>query len=725
MLSQAPSFPNPPTPATELGVDTQANAHLAFRELVEGLPLAMYRIDREGCLRYTNPQMLALLGCSAGQALGLRAEDVYPPDLARAYREDDRRVMELGETLVRIEDHRIPRTGELRRVWVCKVPLYDSTGTVIGLQAAFHDLTELLQDIEELRLAAAVLDSAQQAVMITDLEGRILRVNPAFERITGYAATEVLGATPRVLSSGQQGAEFYERMWASLREGGHWHGELVNRRRDGSLYTQQMTVSTVRDPHGQAGHYVAMFLDVSEAKLAAQQIQHLAHHDALTGLPNRVLLRDRLQQALVQAQRHRQCVAVLFIDLDHFKHVNDAHGHHVGDLLLQQAARRISLALRASDTVSRQGGDEFIALLPDLKDPQDAVPACQSLLRALSTPFQVEGHSLHLSASIGVASSPADSEDIDTLLRCADMAMYEAKNAGRNRAQFFRSELEERARRTARMESELRNALRERQFYVELQPQIELSSGAINCVEALVRWQHPERGRVGPLEFIPFAEESHLIVDLGIEVIRLACEARAALHGDLDDSVPVAINVSALQLADPGFLERFNEEVDRHALSGHQIELEITERALVADIETTRALLQRLRVLGVKVAIDDFGTGYSNLALLHRLPLSRLKIDRSFITDIDSRRSAQEICRAICALASSLELKVVAEGVESSQQLELIRGLGCDTGQGYAFAKPMRLQELRRWLKAHRHGAGGFGRGLEPGSGSSGPGPRP
>jgi diguanylate cyclase (GGDEF)-like protein len=491
-------------------------------------------------------------------------------------------------------------------------------------------------------------------------------------------------------------------MWQALRDRGHWQGELVNRRRDGSFYNQQMTISTVRDAHGRATHFVAMFLDVSEAKSAERRIQHLAHHDALTGLPNRLLLRDRLQQALSQSQRHRQCVAVLFIDLDHFKHVNDAHGHHVGDLLLQQAARRIVLALRSSDTVSRQGGDEFIALLPDLGDPQEAMPVCQGLLRTLATPFEVEGHVLHLSASIGVASSPGDSDDIDTLMRCADMAMYEAKSAGRNRAQFFRSELDERARRQASLETELRAALRLRQLYLELQPQIDLSTGGIICLEALVRWQHPERGRIGPIEFIPFAEESRLIVPLGAEVIRLACEARAALRRDLPDEVPVAINVSALQLADPGFLDQFNDEVDRHALSGHQIELEITERALVADLDTTRSLLQRLRVLGVKVAIDDFGTGYSNLALLHRLPLSRLKIDRSFIVDIDSRRSAQEICRAVCALASSLELKVVAEGVESSPQLEFVRGIGCDSVQGYVFAKPMRLPELRRWLKAHR-----------------------
>jgi diguanylate cyclase (GGDEF)-like protein/PAS domain S-box-containing protein len=691
------------TGATGLGSALASEpSERAFQVLVERLPLALYRLDPSGALTYANPAMLTLLGRDLQAARGLRAADVYPADLAAAYAADDRRVLERGETVTRIEDHRVPSSGDLRQVWVSKTPVRDPAGAVVGLQGVFIDLTEELSGIREYRLASAVIEFSQQAVMITDLDSRILKVNPAFERITGYTAAEAVGRTPRLLSSGVQTKAFYEQLWEAVLEHGHWQGELVNRRRDGSLYTEQMTVSTVRDRQGKPSHYVAMFLDVSEAKSAAQQIQHLAHHDVLTGLPNRLLLRDRLQQALAQAQRHGQCVALLFIDLDHFKHVNDAHGHHVGDQLLQQAARRISLALRLSDTVSRQGGDEFIALLPDLKSPQEAMPICRALLRALSTPFEVEGHTLHLSASIGVASSPADSMDIDTLLRCADMAMYEAKHAGRNRTQFFRSELEERARRQAGLEAELRVALRERQLFVELQPQIELSSGAITCVEALVRWQHPERGRVGPIDFIPFAEESHLILAIGLEVIRLACEARAALHEDLDDKVPIAINVSAVQLADPGFLDHFNEEVDRHALSGHQIELEITERALVADIDSTRALLQRLRVLGVKVAIDDFGTGYSNLALLHRLPLSRLKIDRSFITDIDTRRSAQEICRAVCALASSLELKVVAEGVESSPQLELIRGLGCDAGQGYVFARPMPLLELRRWLKARR-----------------------
>jgi diguanylate cyclase (GGDEF)-like protein/PAS domain S-box-containing protein len=682
-----------------------------FRDLVETLPVALYRIDASGALTYANPAMLALLGLSLESAIGLRAGDVYPPELAVAYAADDQRVMQDRRRITRIEDHRVPSTGQLRQVWVSKLPVLDADGRVVGLQGVFEDLTEQMRSLDEFRLAAAVLDSAQQAVMVTDLAGRILRVNPAFESITGYAAKEALGQTPRMLSSGQQGDDFYERLWASLKDVGHWQGELVNQRRDGSLYTQQMTISTVRNSAGVPSHYVAMFLDVSEAKAAEQRIQHLAQHDALTGLPNRLLLTDRLQQALSQATRSGRSVAVLFIDLDHFKHVNDAHGHHVGDLLLKQAAQRIVRALRDSDTVSRQGGDEFIALLTELNDAEDALPACHNLLRALALPFEVEGLSLHLSASIGVASFPSDGSDIETLLRCADMAMYEAKAAGRNRAQFFRAELESRARRHAELEGELRQALRRRELFIELQPQVRVGTGELTCLEALVRWRHPERGRIPPLDFIPFAEANRLILPLGLEVLRLSCEARARLKSVLPDNVPIAVNVSALQLADPQFLSSFADEMDRHALSGHHIELEITERALIADLDTTRDLLQQLRVLGVRVAIDDFGTGYSNLAVLHRLPLSRLKIDRSFIEDIDTRLSAQEICRAICALAGSLDLKVVAEGVETSPQLELVGALGCDSSQGYLIARPMPMNELLTWLKARARKPRSSGRG--------------
>lgn len=684
--------------AVDRSRSADADSH-PYREIVEQLAVPLYRIDRSGALTYANARMLETLGRSLDAALGLRAADVYPAKLAEAYAADDRRVMEGARPLSRIEEHRLPATGETRRVWVSKVPLFNAQGEVVGLQGLFQDISDPLSGLSAFQLADRVIDATQQAVMITDLDGRIVRVNRAFETITGWPAADALGHTPRILSSGKQSREFYQRMWEALRADGYWEGELLNRRRDGSLFTEHIDISCLRDDAGQPSHYVALFTDISDRKAAEEQIRHLAQHDALTGLPNRVLLGDRLQQAIGQAARSERHVALLFMDLDHFKEVNDVHGHHVGDLLLRQAAERIRHTLRGSDTVSRLGGDEFIVLLPDLHRSEEALGIGESLRRALSQPFELEGLSLQLSASIGVASYPDDSADIEDLMRCADLAMYEAKAGGRNRVQYFRRELDLRARRAAQLDAEIRRGLRDHEFFLEFQPQIDLADGSVVCIEALVRWQHPERGRIGPLEFIPHAEESRLILPLGEEILELACDARAKLRRQLPERVPMAINVSARQLTDARFLDAFQESIERHALSGMQIELELTERALVSELDATREMLQRLRVLGVKVAVDDFGTGYSSLTLLHRLPLSRLKVDRSFVVDLDTRRSALEIFRAICAMAHSLELKVVAEGVEQSPQMDMIRTLGSDAAQGYALARPMGLAALQRWLK--------------------------
>lgn len=670
-----------------------------FRDIVESLAIPLYRIDREGALTYANGPMLGLLGRPLHEVIGLRAKDVYPAALAAAYAADDRQVMESGRPLSRVEDHLVPSSGELRQVWVSKAPLRDSEGQVVGLQGVFQDISDHLGSLQAFQLASRVLDATRQAVMITDLEGRIVRINPAFESITGWSADEVLGQTPRLLASGRHSQEFYQRMWEALRSEGTWEGELLNRRRDGSLFTEHISISCMRDASGGPSHYVALFTDISDRKAAEEQIRHLAQHDALTGLPNRLLLTDRLEQALSHAERSGQRVAVLFMDLDHFKQINDAHGHDVGDLLLKQAAERIRHALRASDTVSRLGGDEFVALLPDLHRAEESLAIGENLRRTLCQPFEIGGQSLQVSASIGIATYPDDSSSSEGLMRCADLAMYEAKAAGRNRVQYFREELDARARSAAQLDAALRRALQEHAFFLEFQPQVDLATGAVACIEALVRWQHPEQGRLGPMEFIPHAEESRLILPIGEEILELACQARARLRHLLPESVPMAINVSARQLADPRFLDAFQDAIERHALAGTQIELELTERALVGEVDSARALLQRLRVLGVKVAVDDFGTGYSSLAMLHRLPLSRLKIDRSFVTDLDSRRSALEICRAICVMAHSLELRVVAEGVEHSPQLEAIRAMGCDAAQGYALARPMGFEDLQRWLK--------------------------
>ncbi len=543
------------------------------------LPHAVYRVDREGRLVWANDAMLAMLGGGPLERwLGRTAADVYPPELAARYREDDLEVMASGAPLLHVEEH-VSADGRRLLVDVVKVPVPGPDGRAIGVQGAFIDATRREQ--------------------------------------------------------------------------------------------------------------------------AARDADYLAHHDGLTGLPNRWLLRDRLGRALSLAARHGGRVAVMFIDLDRFKQVNDLHGHAVGDRLLVQAGERLVGALRASDTVARQGGDEFIALLPDVQSAEDAAIAAEAVLRALAAPFDVDGQRLHVSGSIGVAMAPDDGIDADALLRCADLAMYEAKAAGRHAARFFRPGLEDDVRRLARVEAELREALEDGQFLLELQPEIDLGSGRVSALEALVRWQHPARGRLLPGEFIRVCEDSGLVVPLGREVIRQACRLRARLRGLLPDDVPVAVNISAMHLLDPGFLPWFCGELEDVGLPGRAVEIEITEHTLVRDAAIAGRVLEQLRVLGVRVAIDDFGTGYSSLAILHQLPVSKLKIDRRFVEaaghdDLVGRAS---VAGAIAGLARSMGLAVVAEGVEQALQDDAMRRIGCTGAQGWLYAPPMPPDVLVPWLE--------------------------
>jgi diguanylate cyclase (GGDEF)-like protein/PAS domain S-box-containing protein len=667
-----------------------------FRDLVETLPVAVLRSDAEGLITYANPAMLRLLGDAAKGIIHSPLQRLYPPALAAELGRDDRLVLDQGRVSTRIANLPLPGLGE-RQVWICKTPLRGHRKR--GLQAVYIDLSEHMRAVQDFQLASAALKSAPQAVLITDPEGHILRVNPAFEAITGLDAQAVLGHNLSVLSTHQRAGEFMAHIWRALRSRGHWSGEISNRRPDGSSYTLQVSMSGVRSADGLPSHYVAMFHDITETRAARRHYEHLAQHDALTGLPNRLLLTDRLRQALAQATRHGQSVAVLFIDLDHFKQANDSFGHQAGDELLKQAAQRISSALRGSDTVTRQGGDEFIALLPDLKHPNEARPACLALLRALGEPFVVDEHVVHLSASIGVATFPADAADIENLLRCADMAMYEAKAAGRNRVHFYGAELEARARQQAELEAELRHALAQGELFIQLQPVFSLNDESVAGLEALVRWQHPQRGVLQPAEFLPFAEETRLLSAVGEQALRAACSARARLAPLLDPELPIAINLWPQQLADPEFGQRLDALLKTYGLRPAQIEFDISERALALDYDTISHQLAALTLRGLRLNVDDFGTGYSNLAALQRLPLHCLKLDASVVAELDSHQGSRAIARAACALADSLGLQLVAEGVETEQQRAQVAQLGCSKAQGRLLARPMRVDTLRRWLR--------------------------
>ena len=539
-----------------------------------------------------------------------------------------------------------------------------------------------------LRLHASIFEHSGEAIVVTDRDNLIVAINPALERLTGYSLDDLRGLNPRALSAGTTTPETYAAMWRSLLVDGHWQGELWDQRKDGSQYPKWVNISLIRDANGNVSHHVASFTDISERRKAEEHIYRLAHHDSLTGLYNRHSLEDRLGQALATAQRERSPLAVMFIDLDRFKRINDSLGHSVGDALLIEVARRLCDLTRQSDVVARLGGDEFVVALTGLETTSDAMVVAGKILHALAQPYTIDGNVLHCSGSIGVTLYPDDGDNIGDLMRNADTAMYHAKDSGRNGVEFFTAGMNALAAERLELEEDLRAALEADQFELHYQPKVDAIGGSLDGYEALLRWHHPQRGMISPLKFIPIAEETGLIERLGAWVIDRACRQIAVWHGAGGQGIRVAVNLSAHQLRSRELASEVRAALERHAVAAESLELEITESAAMSDPEQAIGQLHALRAIGVTLAIDDFGTGYSSLAYLKMLPIQVLKIDRAFVSDIETDANDAAICAATIALAKSLGLKVVAEGVETEAQREFLVGQGCDILQGYLFGKP-------------------------------------
>jgi len=552
---------------------------------------------------------------------------------------------------------------------------------------------------DQLLLNAKMLESSHEGIFITDAGNRFTMVNKAFMEITGYSADELLGKEPHMLKSGRQDADFYSKLWQQLEQQGCWEGEIWDRRKNGEIFPAWLAITRVPDTQQQTFSHIAIFADITTRKEYENHIEHIAHHDILTDLPNRILLYDRIEMAITHGMRDHHRVSLLFIDLDRFKQINDTLGHEIGDLLLKEVATRITKSLRASDTVSRIGGDEFLVLLPNIKGTDDAAKAAEKIISSISQPYLLQGHKLIITASIGIAIYPENGAHINELMHLSDVAMMEAKQSGRNNYRFFSQDMGVNAANRLELETELRAAISADQFSLVFQPQYTLDEHRLIGIEALLRWHHPRLGDIEPSVFIPIAESSGIIIAIGAWVMNAACQQMSAWRQRLGLQIPISVNVSALQFRQADFLVQVQYALELSALPAACLELEVTESVIMTNAETVLHKLEELARMEVKLAIDDFGTGYSSLSYLRSFPARRLKIDQSFVRDLPTNSDAIAIARSIVSLGESLGMETIAEGVENAAQADFLLSIGCNQGQGYWFSHPLSASELEAKIK--------------------------
>jgi diguanylate cyclase (GGDEF)-like protein/PAS domain S-box-containing protein len=644
------------------------------------------------------------------QLLGYRQEEmstdfaqwerlVHPDDLARVRAELERHLC--GETPAFRSEHRM-RRRDGGYIWMRargRVVRRGPEGKPLRMAGTHTDITIQRQTEEQRHLWATVVDASQEVILVTDANRKTLEANPAYTAMTGHDRDEIRGRPPSVLSEEFYDPRFYARLWKAVKQTGHWEGELRDRRKNGDVYPVWLNLSSIKDKSGRIKNYVLIASDISERKAAEERIRYLAYHDALTGLPNRVLFQDRVKNALAHAQRAGAQFAVMFLDLDRFKNVNDSLGHALGDRLLVETAKRLRKAIRQDDTVSRQGGDEFLLLLSSIRSPADAAHVAEKAMTAVAEPFPLDGTEVQITASVGIAVYPEDGDTEDVLIRNADAAMYFAKERGRANMQFFVRELNRRVLARLSLESELRRATERQEFVLHYQPQINVRTGALVGVEALIRWRRGT-GLLQPEGFIHLAEETGLIVPIGVWVMEEACRQQQAwIDGGLP-SIPVSINVSSVQLREKNWRQRFSDVLERNRTAPGALEVELTEGSIMQEAEASVAKLNDMKAMGISLAIDDFGTGYSSLSYLRRFPIDRLKVDKSFVHDLEHDEADRAVTQAIIALARSLGIRVIAEGVEHPGEIELLRERQCDEVQGFIFAPPLPPEVFVSWLQA-------------------------
>ena len=698
---------------------TQAEQALRASEALQASVLAsaacgMVATDPQGLLTVFNPGAEAIFGYRAEEVVGKATPLIFHDQaegeaLAAALSEELGFPIEAGfmalvaRARLRNEpDERevslLHKDGHRISTRLSVTVMRNAQGEISGYLGTVVDLTAQKKATAQLNLAAKVFEQGGEGIAITDAAGNIVMVNQAFTKITGYSEAEALGQNPRLLASGRHDRSFYRGMWSAIESGGHWQGEIWNRRKDGSVYPEWLSISRV-ECDGVTTNYIGTFIDISQHKEAEASIQRLAHFDPLTGLPNRSLLDERVRHDLIRAHRSRESLALMFLDLDRFKNVNDSLGHRIGDELLVQVAQRLTRAVREEDTVSRLGGDEFIVVLPRT-DAAGAAHVAAKLLAVSAPPYRVEQHELTCTASLGIAMYPSDGDCFEALSMCADTAMYRAKQRGRNSYCFFTAEMQERSARTLQIENDLRRALEHDQLRVYFQPQFAIADRRLVGVEALLRWQHPELGMVSPGEFIPIAEESGSILPIGEWVLRSAVRQMCAWQRAGLPLLSVAVNLSAVQFRQANLTQVVSRILDEEGLPAQFLELELTESVAMDNPLAAIEMMDKLRMRGVRMSIDDFGTDYSSMSYLKRFRVHKLKIDRSFVADLSRDPDDEAIVAAIISLAHNLGLQTVAEGVESEAQLAFLQQKGCDEAQGYLFGAPVPAVQLEAMLRA-------------------------
>ncbi|HID44665.1 MAG TPA: EAL domain-containing protein [Chromatiaceae bacterium] len=649
---------------------------------------AIYLLDPQRHLVRANKAFYEFIGTTPALAVGRHIVDLIHPEGEEkpcpvCQAQENRQ----GAVIVLESDH--PSNPAPFPIEATLNILRDDTGAVTGMLMSLRDLSHSRQINERLRLGASVFENTDEAVVITDASGTIIEVNRAFTEIMGYAREEVLGQNPRMWQSEKHDESFFRDMWHALNTVGRWRGEIWNRRKNGEILPEWLTISSVADDSGSLTHYVGLYSDISQIKRSQEQLNFLAHHDALTGLPNRLLLNERLEQAIRHADRHQTILALLFLDLDRFKHINDSLGHPAGDELLRLVAERLVAMVRQDDTVARIGGDEFVLLLEGMDKVEDVIAIARKLMAIFTSPFILEAQEVCVTASLGISIYPRDGNEPAILLRNADAAMYRAKDEGRDTYQFYKEELTQNAYEQVLLENSLRRAMEREELYLVYQPQVNLRTNEIIGAEALLRWHHPELGLIPPSRFIPIAEESGLIIAIGEWVLKHAClQAREWIEAGLDFG-RVAVNVAGPQIQRGRVVSQVRKALDESGLDASRLELEVTEGFIMQQADAAVEQLQELRELGVTLAIDDFGTGYSSLSYLKKLPIHKIKIDRSFISDIPYDSNDMAIADAVIAMGGRLGLSVIAEGVETGEQVAFLNETGCEQAQGYFFGRPM------------------------------------